>query len=443
MNNHRGCTPQTEGLLKQSNHSCLLTMAQRSLTRIPGKTVYILGTGFSAPLRMPVINHFIPDGLRILSEHALALEDKASRQSINDLIDRFMCVLCRYQPTLRLAQADDTEPTIQDVFSMVDLMEYSQKQTGELPSQPSRNVLEQFLYSVCHLKLPPNPPVEGSSKWKAEWFDWLVDHIHLSGGNRFAKKSNLVFGSDCGRYELVSAYVAFLSQLVNSQEERLERFHVKEAEQRWLYTDAIVSLNYDLVLEASASSISPSGGDTLLRLSYGKEVAEPSKDIPWLNASDPLSSFDIPLFKLHGSFNWQPAADGKIKVLPIPALGDIPPTLPSDLFVWPTWLRAKFDGVLDKLKNQALEHLKLASKIVIIGYSLPDTDIHIRYLLAQALSTPQLPKVEICEYKKPKEAVIQAWEKMLGSLGKRTNPTVHPDGFVEYVKIQKTTANLL
>ncbi|MEW6304041.1 MAG: hypothetical protein AB1705_11250, partial [Verrucomicrobiota bacterium] len=67
----------------------------------------------------------------------------------------------------------------------------------------------------------------------------------------------------------------------------------------------------------------------------------------------------------------------------------------------PTWRKSPVDETgYGELMSHALDHLRLAGKIVIIGYSMPHTDGYFRYLLSEALCTPDLPEIEVWDLKK-------------------------------------------
>jgi hypothetical protein len=89
--------------------------------RIPGKTVYVLGTGFSKPLGLPVISEFIPEGLRILkADAAKPKTQEADRTACTKAIQGIQGPW-REWPWLRMVEGKHTEPTIEDLFSALDL----------------------------------------------------------------------------------------------------------------------------------------------------------------------------------------------------------------------------------------------------------------------------------------------------------------------------------
>ena len=65
------------------------------------------------------------------------------------------------------------------------------------------------------------------------------------------------------------------------------------------------------------------------------------------------------------------------------------------LLVPPTLGKMGQCSTLRDLWRQAADEVALSSKLVFIGYSLPDTDVHIRYLLAAGLSRRELPDVMV------------------------------------------------
>ncbi len=93
----------------------------------------------------------------------------------------------------------------------------------------------------------------------------------------------------------------------------------------------IVSLNYDLLIEKSI------------------QYLKPTKD----------SQFELPIAKLHGSI------DGQI--------------------VPPSWRKDINQGITEHWTNAA-RWIKEANEIRILGYSLPATDVYIKYLFSTALS---------------------------------------------------------
>jgi hypothetical protein len=155
--------------------------------------------------------------------------------------------------------------------------------------------------------------------------------------------------------------------------------------------DTIISFNYDLVFETTAyiynwinNKSNPGRGfphgitnAISLNVIFGKENIEVEnignifKKITgssWFPTYDIFSDHvqAIKLIKLHGSINWKSIKDGKRFIVP------------------PSW--NKSDPEVQKLWNIACEELTNAKRIIIIGYSFPETDTYVKSLLAIALN---------------------------------------------------------
>lgn len=169
----------------------------------------------------------------------------------------------------------------------------------------------------------------------------------------------------------------------------------------------IITFNYDLVLERSlfqvlngvvfsafgdpkppASHVRiqhhfPSIPDRVYELINVRYGTHDSRDGTLLHevASESVSEIlDIEILKLHGSLNF-PAAGTK---LPSQGTYNVVDALPSPLILPPIF--NKQSTVSQKnIWTAALERLRGAKNIVVVGYSLPRTDIYMQYFLKAAL----------------------------------------------------------
>jgi hypothetical protein len=166
--------------------------------------------------------------------------------------------------------------------------------------------------------------------------------------------------------------------------------------------NTLITLNYDLLIEDALNRLG-------IGFSYGvkgNRISRPTKD-SFLHTE--LSDAPLKLLTLHGSINWySPMIPSMIKdivsekqpyhvsrvVLERLASGISAFDSYSDLIefpdkqppfiVPPTWSKS-LEGPLDTVLNAAVEALRTATRIIIIGYSIPTTDLHFRYLLAAGL----------------------------------------------------------
>ncbi|HEV7646496.1 MAG TPA: hypothetical protein VGO50_21355 [Pyrinomonadaceae bacterium] len=85
----------------------------------------------------------------------------------------------------------------------------------------------------------------------------------------------------------------------------------------------------------------------------------------------------IPILKLHGSINWNDKGAVYKNFTELRKSGESPLIIP------PTW--NKSFGDLSSVWNNAITALKSARNIIIMGFSMPPTDVHFKYLAATGL----------------------------------------------------------
>ncbi len=417
-----------------------------------GKTVFILGAGFSKPLGLPLIADFIPEGLNLLKRHAWDDQcpwDSDSRKEDGQLVADLQNVLGSRLTMLRALGSG--EPTIEDVFCAVDLL--GEAGDGE-SKKPARPLLEKFVRRVCRLGMARHGEAlkNFDSGLVDQPFAPQVSHVHFKSQPVRKGSSGLhalQFDPEKGQRpgQQVCAYSAFLSQIAES----CAHIHkpVEKEIERYAHP-AILSLNYDLVIETKLDAFAYAP----LKAWYGSGVVnedETFKDreaeaaFPWLvrekNSSGAIASLMLSLLKLHGSVNWVSGLS-KSAVARTPEKVIVRPQedgaeREEAPLILPTWQRDPLAStVFDKVLREARIHLRLASRIVIIGYSLPPTDRYLRYLLADAFDTPEQPALEICNgWDEPR--CRERVRRMIGARAAEGEMRVCPGGFLEYVAAQR------
>jgi hypothetical protein len=94
--------------------------------------------------------------------------------------------------------------------------------------------------------------------------------------------------------------------------------------------------------------------------------------------TEPAAEIKIPYLKLHGSLNWNQDQPDQPEPPPPTKSVDTPLILP------PVFNKMK-GGEVDGIWSKALEVLRTAKHIIIVGYSLPRTDIYMQYFLKSAV----------------------------------------------------------
>jgi hypothetical protein len=205
----------------------------------------------------------------------------------------------------------------------------------------------------------------------------------------------------------------------------------------------IISLNYDMEMDMAVRKAN-------LPIDYGSDF------IPYQPEDTELKeergSEAVLLLKPHGSFNWLycPTCHliedfGLFHVSAIPhehtPYGEVDADLPckydqtlrEPVIVPPSLIKKYSNPHLERIWQRIGEELKKAKKIVFIGYSLGGADIHVKYLLRQALSVNYHELYEkgifITVVNKSKEA-IKEYERWFG----KDKIDVFEDSFSNYVE---------
>jgi hypothetical protein len=140
--------------------------------------------------------------------------------------------------------------------------------------------------------------------------------------------------------------------------------------------NTIISFNYDLLLDDALAKVR-------IPFDYG------FRDTGTFNRSArekfcPGGTPALKLLKLHGSVNWAaPATDGEPITIfstydEVVSAQRVPALLP------PTWQKIFQRESLD-VWNEAVRAIESATRIIVLGFSIPDTDVHFKYLLAAGL----------------------------------------------------------
>ena len=179
-----------------------------------------------------------------------------------------------------------------------------------------------------------------------------------------------------------------------------------EHNERWNKCN-FISLNYDILLDNALTrlgdkySTDRSGNEYKIDLDYGirfrneieLEMIE-NKDLEemW----HPPGPMKVHLLKLHGSLNWlycptcnsikiTPKKKGVMKIFTESELCESDLSEQRPLIVPPAFIKTYDNPYLVSIWLQAERILQKASRVYFIGYSMPEADIQIQYLLKKSL----------------------------------------------------------
>lgn len=368
--------------------------------------------------------HFVTESFRLLKRYG----PPALREQFSKIVDR-------HRPI-----AATTEIKLDDIQELFSLVSGQHPQHQALPNHDEARCLRAVIaHTLCYSELENRYRMAGFSEALRPTRSEITHHASIEKWNmrddqksRQTKASltvpirhlfppnNSIMSYDthpdlppldhllnCSVYDAFLSYILFRSEVS------------VESENHPTYTDVVITPNYDLVLERAADN-----RPKCCAIDYGESVDDKS--------SSRERGPKLRLIKLHGSLNWQPHEKGDKCAWklwkPIEEVGKwdtesddpelvdkfnriplIPPTWENDGINGNSLSAAPFAA----LRRDAIHHLKTAERIVIIGYSMPKTDLNIRYLMAHALNTPERPEIEVWDIK-PKAEMLDAIETMFG-----------------------------
>jgi hypothetical protein len=170
------------------------------------------------------------------------------------------------------------------------------------------------------------------------------------------------------------------------------------SEQGWLEHTTFISLNYDILIDNAILNMHREyDWDLDYRLQFLK-VQMPEADALTENRwHEPREGRSIPLLKLHGSLNWlycptcrgltlTPKQKGICHLQTNPELCRCAEchTLAVPIVIPPTYFKVLSNLYLRQIWHEAEKELLAAERIIFCGYSFPDADVHVRYLLKRA-----------------------------------------------------------
>ena len=153
---------------------------------------------------------------------------------------------------------------------------------------------------------------------------------------------------------------------------------------------SFISTNYDILIDnalAKCPSGSSQGGENV---NYGIDFTNYTRENNWKRPT----THAIKLHKIHGSLNWlycsvcntitcTPFQKGVIELIDghQPLFCNECESIPQPIIVPPTYFKDMTNPFINQIWAQAEQTLKKSTHIIFCGYSFPDADLHIKYLL--------------------------------------------------------------
>lgn len=307
------------------------------------RNVYILGAGFSRDAGIPMIAQFM-----FVMRDCIPWLKSQSRNGEAAAVERVFEF--RRQAASAAERVNLNAENVEELFSLA-----SATNNPELSKDVTVAIAATIDFAAT--RDPHDESVVGIAQGTAIHEQWEVQHQQ----NTYQLRN----GQIARRYVVPTYDVCHLVMAGYPEEWSEER------------SDTIITFNYDLLPEASLSRLQ-------IPFNYGIPQSgiyqHDSAQMLRLSQSDRV----LKVLKLHGSVNCALEASTNPRVFvygdhdALRQAGDTPLLLP------PTW-RKDITGSLSSVWDAAVLALRSATRVVIIGYSIPVTDQHFKYLLAAGL----------------------------------------------------------
>jgi SIR2-like domain len=287
--------------------------------------VYILGAGFSRRRGLPLIYDFMVVMRDALQYHA-SKNHKRQCKAIEQVLQfRLKASAAAYRVQIDLEN-------IEELFSLASASK------GHMEESIKLAIAATLEYSMKNLTPPnakftahPNPFTIPNDNWKLDSSHLTAPPWHSVPGYEFILRALLGnWGSD--RNSLENTFITF---------------------------------NYDTLVEEAITHLG-------LKFSLG------------LNPTTDDHHQHTKILKLHGSVNWTIPKGSRSNIEVMQDYQSVVNAGLTPQIIPPTWKKDS-RGKFDEIWSQSLDALMTATRVVVIGFSIPPTDLHFKYLLAAGL----------------------------------------------------------
>lgn len=320
------------------------------------RNVYILGAGFSAGANAPLLYNFLDKSRELVDDPGSGLDDNERAE--------FRTV---FEFRRKMAQAREKVKmdldNIEQLFGLVEM----QQRLGRNGSG-ARRATVYLIAKTLELMIARG----------VRYQNILLSHNpSIPASVELFQKYGLTLNTGYSPPKASLEQYEFFAMLIGG------RFDPPE--KRGHRKDVVITFNYDLVLDHALMRAD-------IPISY--HLPEQNVSVPGANTRDGLS-----LLKLHGSTNWGICTACKrhifVSIDKTTASPGIFKTMEcrecqkhafQPMLVPPSWDKTEYQDLIQPIWNQAVAELQKATRICIIGYSLPESDAYFKYLLTLGLS---------------------------------------------------------
>lgn len=375
------------------------------MDNIQDHNVYILGAGFSKDAGAPLVHDFLDKARELFDDPDSELD--AGERELFEQVFKFKHEVAKAREKFRI--------DLDNIEQLFGLVEMSQRLGSDPPAPREATVylIAKTLELAVATSTSRRPVARMSLASGYNTQESFINYVRPQVGGG-------VFETD-----IYTHFALMVSGKYDDQTKLASR------------SSTVITFNYDLVLD-----------DALARAG-----AKPSYELA-------AAIFDerndnervVPLLKLHGSTNWAICECGQIHVLSRKATADPVMFRSKDctkcgktglrlLLVPPSWDKSEYSKVMQPVWKCAVEAIKTATRICVIGYSMPEADAFFKFLLALGLAeNDRLYKLIVVDWvptglgPSPLENTTEArWRGMLETvfIGRRFEFV--PRGFAQFI----------
>jgi hypothetical protein len=346
--------------------------------------VYILGAGFSRDAGAPLVHDFLDRAREFFDDPDSAL-DLQEREQFEQVF-KFKREVAKAREKFRI----DLD-NIEQLFGLVEM-----SQRLESGSPATRDATVYLIAKTLQLAL------SNTSRRPQVGMTLVPGYAPQASFLKYIRRG--ASGGDSFDTDIYTHFALLLSGKYDDKSKLPSR------------SNTVITFNYDLVV------------DDALILADAKPLYELT-DAVYEETNE--NSTVVPLLKLHGSTNWAICECKQIHVLGQKATA-YPEVFRSArcskcnktglrlLLVPPSWDKSEYSQIMQPVWKKAVKALQTATRICVIGYSMPEADAFFKFLLALGLAeNDRLYQLVVVDWSdgrvpSPQERTIETrWREML------------------------------
>ncbi len=383
------------------------------------RNVYILGAGFSSDANAPLLYDFLDRSRELVDNPASGLDD-SEREEFRTVFE-FRRKMAQAREKVKI----DLD-NIEQLFGLVEM----QQRLGHGNSD-ARSATVYLIAKTLELMVSKNsarPEIQFSANTKIPGSHEILESYEI--------KTNTGFTPSKFSLDVYDFFAMLIGGKFDSRDRREHR------------KDTVITFNYDLVLDHALMRAG-------IPISY---------HLPQQYVSPPAAcnTDGFSLLKLHGSTNWGICSKCKKHIsVSIDKMTSSPAIFRAaecrecqthefqPMLVPPSWDKTEYQHLMRPIWNQAVIELQRATRICIIGYSLPESDAYFKYLLTLGLSenhglykfiVVDLAQLRSVAWSSAEEMPLlqkaktlrERYEELLEDLFKERRFAFHPEGFWQW-----------